>query len=395
MRTIAYFDCFSGISGDMILGALVDSGLPLLSLQKELARLKVSGYELSAEKTERHAISGTKVEVTLTSEQSPRHLGDILEIIRESTLSDIIKGKATKIFHRLAEAEARVHDTSPETVHFHEVGATDAVVDVLGAVIGLDLLHVDEVYASAPRLGSGFVRSEHGNIPVPAPATVELLKDVPTIRTGIQSELVTPTGAAIITTLATSFVEVPTFRTQAIGYGAGSRRLREIPNLLRVEIGQRHASWLLDRAVVIETNIDDMNPELYSYLQERLLGEGALDVYLTQVIMKKGRPGVLLSVLGEPQLAPRFADIIMKETTTLGLRLHMVDRWKTAREQLSIDTPFGPVRVKHAEIDGEHRYTAEFEDCRRIASERHIPLRSIYEEVHRALFGRPDLKDVE
>ena len=255
----------------------------------------------------------------------------------------------------------------------------------MGAIVGLERLDVREVYSSPLRLGSGWVQSQHGKIPVPAPATVELVRGVPTHRTRIESELVTPTGAAIITTLARSFDSVPTFITNTIGYGAGSRRLEEIPNLLRVEIGQRQDIFLQDRSVVIETNIDDMNPEVYSHLMEKFLREGAQDVYLSQVIMKKGRPGILLSILVRPDSVHRLSSLILKETTTLGLRIYPVERLKARRESVTITTKYGPLQVKVAEINGEKRFTPEYDDCRKVAIEKNIPLLQVYEDLRKEL----------
>lgn len=381
--SIAYFDCFSGISGDMILGALVDAGLSLDALATELSTLPLKGYKLSAHKTERHKISGTKVEVHLTEDEPTRHLNDILSIIDRSTIGDELKNKAKNVFRRLAVAEAKVHNSSPEKVHFHEVGATDAIVDVVGAVIGLELLGVKEVYASPLRLGSGFVQTDHGKIPVPAPATVELVRGIPTRRTRLESELVTPTGAAIITTLTRSFDTVPMMATEKVGYGAGSRMLQEIPNLLRVEIGQAQQLFLQDQSVIIETNIDDMNPEVYSHLVEKFLDEGAQDVYLSQVIMKKGRPGILLSVIVPPDSVHRMSSLILQETTTLGLRMHPVERLKAQRKSVHITTKYGPIQVKVAEFNGERRITPEYDDCRKIAIEKNIPLLHVYEEVRK------------
>lgn len=389
---IAYLDCFSGISGDMMLGALVDAGLPLEVLQTELSKLKLGGYELSAEKTQRHAISATKVNVTLTQDQPTRHLHDIVTIIEESGLSDTTKSKTNKIFKRLAEAEAKVHDSSPEKVHFHEVGMTDAIVDVVGAVIGLEHLGVQEIYASPLRIGTGFVKSQHGTLPVPAPATAELIQNIPTHRTRIESELVTPTGAAIITILAHSFHDLPLFTSEAVGYGAGSRELQEIPNLLRIEIGTRQVSLEEDQSVVIETNIDDMNPEIYSHLVEKLLAEGAQDVYLSQVIMKKSRPGIMLSVLVEPAQVNRMSILILQETTTLGLRIYTVKRLKAKRKTTHITTEYGPIQVKVAEINGQRRVTPEFDDCRRIAIEKNIPILKVYDIVNREVSSLLDLK---
>ncbi|UCE20497.1 MAG: nickel pincer cofactor biosynthesis protein LarC [Gemmatimonadota bacterium] len=392
---LAYFDCFSGISGDMILGALVYAGLSLEALRTALSKLPLEGYELSASRTERHGISATKVEVTLTKMEPARHLKEITDIIDESTVSHSSKEAAKRIFRRLAEAEAKIHNTTPEKVHFHEVGATDALVDVLGAVIGLESLGVHDVYASHIRLGSGYVRSEHGTIPVPAPATLELIRGVPSQRTSIRGELTTPTGAAIITTLAKSFDDVPLFVPEAIGYGAGTKKFDEIPNLLRIEIGRARESYVHDRSVVIETNIDDMNPEIYSYVIEKLLAEGAQDVTLSPIIMKKGRPGILLRVLVEPHALHHMSHHILQETTTLGLRISPVERLKAKRETIALETKYGRIRVKAAAFEGTRRFTPEYDDCRKAAMNHKIPILEIYEEVRKKLHDPTPSSDVQ
>ncbi|MFQ6093626.1 MAG: nickel pincer cofactor biosynthesis protein LarC, partial [bacterium] len=312
-----------------------------------------------------------------------RDLADIVEIIDESSISEPSKATSKRIFQRLAEAEAKVHNTSPDRVHFHEIGATDAIVDVVGAVVGLELLRVKQVYSSPLRFGTGFVEGVHGPLPVPAPATVELTRGVPVRATHIEAELVTPTGAAIITTLAESFDEVPPLKTESIGYGVGARQLKEIPNLLRVEIGESDEALLHDQSIIIETNIDDMNPEVYGYLTDRLFEEGAKDVYLTQVIMKKSRPGVLVSVLVDPSSVNRISSLIFKETTTLGLRIYPVQRQKLRRNTETIQTQYGQIRIKTTIIDGEKRCTPEYEDCLRIAQKKGVPILEVYEEVMR------------
>lgn len=376
--TIAYFDCFSGISGDMILGALIDVGLPLDTLRNALRGVPIEGYELQVERTERHHITGTKMRVRVSDDHSHRHLSDILRLMEGSSISESAKEKVTRIFHRLAEAEAQVHGTSIESVHFHEVGATDAIVDVVGAVVGLEHLRVDAVYASALRLGTGWAQSRHGRIPIPAPATLRLLEGVPVERTDIRAELVTPTGAAILTTLAKGFGPSPLFRAQAIGYGAGNRDLQEAPNLLRVQIGETEQTLEQDHSVLIETNIDDMTPEVYGYIVDQLLSEGAKDVYLTPVFMKKGRPGILLSVLVDDASVERIARAIFRQTTSLGVRISRVDRLKVKRRADVVQTAFGPIRVKVAEFEERPRITPEFDDCARIAAAQKVPILDVY-----------------
>lgn len=380
---IAYFDCFSGASGDMILGALVDAGLDLRALRGQLETLPVSEFSLSARREARHGIWGTRVEVLIGEPPRHRHLSDVLKVIRESGISDRAKERASRIFVRLAEAEAKVHGTSPEEVHFHEVGALDAIVDVVGAVVGLELLGVDEVWASPLRLGTGYVESAHGRLPIPSPATVELTRGVPVVRTGVPHELLTPTGAAILTTLASGLGKSLAFRAEYIGYGVGAGDFPELPNLLRVQIGKKEGDWKEDRTALVETNIDDMIPELYGHLMERLFAEGALDVYFTPVVMKKGRPGVLVSVLVPPERVGSIAEVLFRETTTLGLRVSYADRLKLHRREGTVRTPWGPVRVKVSQWGGKEWPSPEYEDCARIAREHNVPLREVYRVVQR------------
>ncbi len=375
---IAYFDCTAGISGDMILGALVDAGLPLETLRKELDKLGLHEFELRAQKVEKHGISGTKVDVIAEEGHVHRHLKDVLNIINNSSVSDRAKKKAGDIFRRLAEAEAQVHGVSIEQVHFHEVGAVDAIVDVVGAVIGLDLLGIEAIYASTLRFGSGTTRGAHGAMPIPVPAVVALCKGLPARRTDIPFELVTPTGAAILTTLATSIGQPMTLRTETVGYGAGSRNLDQVPNLLRIEVGEQVTDLETDAPTLIETNIDDMNPEVYGYLVDRLLAEGARDAYLTPIIMKKGRPGIQLSVLADPDRVSPLTDLVLRETTTLGVRFSRVTRQMLPRTQETVETAYGPIRVKIADPDGLHRAKPEYEDCARLAREKNIPLLDNY-----------------
>ena len=375
---IAYFDCFSGISGDMILGALIDAGLDFSALKDALAKLRVPGFELERKKVERHHIVGTKLEVITGHEHAHRGLTDIIAILDGSDISVSAKTKAKSIFTRLAEAEAKVHGTTPDEIHFHEVGAIDAIVDIVGAVIGIELLGVEQVFASTLRLGTGVTQAAHGVIPIPAPATVELIKNVPVARTDIPAELVTPTGAAIITTLASGFGSAPVFQPEAVGYGAGGRDLSEVPNLLRVCIGERRASFEEDHSIIIETNIDDMTPEIYGYIVDKLLEVGAKDAYLTPVIMKKARPGIVLTVLTDHLSLDRTVRTIFEETTTLGVRIYNVDRKKVARSAGDVQTRYGTVRTKIAEFEGKRRETPEYDDCVTLAREHGVPLLDVY-----------------
>ncbi len=381
---IAYFDCFSGISGDMILGALVDAGLQVKALRQELAKLSLPGWELRAQRTERGGISATQVEVAVAHQEGERGLSEILEILARSQIDAQVLNKAKGIFSRLAEAEAKIHGIQPQEVHFHEVGAMDAIVDVVGSVIGLKLLGIHRVYSSALRVGSGFLHCRHGNLPVPAPATLELLRDVPIVISDMEGELVTPTGAAIITELAESFHHRPSLGLERIGYGAGKRDLEQVPNVLRILIGQTEGEVENDQVMVLETNLDDMSPELCGPLLEVLLREGALDAYLTPVIMKKGRPAVVLTVLASEEKRSALADMIFRHTTTLGLRTHLVYRDKLPREIQRVETRWGSVQVKVARIEGRKRMAPEFEDCLRLAREQGVPLWEVYQEVRKS-----------
>jgi uncharacterized protein (TIGR00299 family) protein len=385
---IAYFDCFSGISGNMVLGALVDAGLEMKDLRQELAKLGISGYEIEARKVLKRYIAGTLVGVKTQEEGVERHLGDILGIIEGSDLSGEIKETCGSIFTRLAEAEAKVHGLDVEDIHFHEVGGLDAIVDVVGSVVGLDLLGVEEVYSSPLHLGTGFVKCAHGKLPVPAPATLKLVKGVPTYGRDIEAELTTPTGAAIITTLAKGFGRAPLMAVEAIGYGAGHRDL-PIPNLLRISIGEATEAgdqgYEEDVVTVVEANIDDMNPELYEHVVERLFDRGALDVFLTPIQMKKGRPAVKLSAIVREADLSGVLNALFDETTTLGARLYDARRKKLSRESALVETRYGKVGVKVGKVgDVIKNISPEYEDCRRIASQLDIPLKEIYDEAKRA-----------
>jgi uncharacterized protein (TIGR00299 family) protein len=382
---IAYFDCFSGVSGDMILGALVDAGLEVSELEAELSQLPVRGFRLQAEKTTRCGIPGTKLSVITEEHRTERHLPDINEIIDRSALSDDIKDSSRKIFAELAGVEAAIHQKSVDEVHFHEISGLDSIVDVVGSLVGLKKLGLGAVYASRIHVGTGFVECRHGTLPVPAPATLELLKGVPVYSKGIESELATPTGVAILKCVAKGFGPMPEMTVDRIGYGAGSREL-EIPNLLRICIGEacqdRYAG---DEVLLLETNIDDMNPEFFGHVSERLLTQGALDVFMTPIYMKKNRPATLLSVLTAKEKLDGVLSTVFSETTTLGVRIHSVDRRVLARETISVKTTFGDVRVKVGRIGGEVKTMApEYEDCREIAARQGVPLKDVYEAAKAA-----------
>ncbi|MFY9583381.1 MAG: nickel pincer cofactor biosynthesis protein LarC [Candidatus Acidiferrales bacterium] len=383
---IAYFDCFSGISGDMVLGALVHAGCPLASLEAELRRLPLTGWKISAAKVRRGAVMATRVEVETTEHHHHRSLETILQLIDQASLASRVADRARRIFCRLGEAEARVHDVPIENVHFHEVGAVDAIVDIVGACIGFELLGVEEFSCSALNLGEGRVETQHGTLPVPAPATAELLRGAPAYSTGIQRELVTPTGAAIASTLASGFGALPPMTVAAIGYGAGAAELPEQPNVLRLFVGESVAQgagepWD-DAIVVLEANLDDMNPQIYGYFVERALQAGALDVFATAVQMKKNRPGQLVTLLCEPAAVDRLTDLIFRETTTIGVRSYTARRRTLQRESIPVETPLGRIRMKVSRLNGHVLNVApEYEDCQRVAAEHGVPLKQVLAEA--------------
>ena len=379
---IAYFDCFSGISGDMVLGALVDAGTELGRLEEELHRLPVSGWKISAEKVKRRALFATHVQVETHEHHPHRSLSEILKMIEEAGLAPRAAERASRIFQRLGDAEAKVHQIPVEKVHFHEVGAVDSIVDIVGSAIGFELLDIDRFACSSLDVGGGRVRTEHGILPVPAPATAELLRGVPSYSSGIERELVTPTGAAIATTLATQFAQIPPMRVRAIGYGAGSTDLAEQPNVLRLFVGDavdQEAVGRWDELItVIEANLDDMSPQIYGYFAERALEAGALDVFSTPVQMKKNRPGMLVTLLAKPADASRLIALLFEETTTIGVRTYEVHRRTLERETVPVKTPFGEIRVKVSRLNGTVLNAApEYEDCRRIAAQMGVPLKKV------------------
>jgi uncharacterized protein (TIGR00299 family) protein len=383
---IAYFDCFSGISGDMVLGALVDAGCDLARLETELRRLAVTGWKISAQNVRRGALAATQVRVETTEHHHHRSLQTILELIAKSGFPPRVAERASRIFRRLGEAEARIHNVPIEKVHFHEVGAVDAIVDIVGACVGFELMGVDEFACSALNLGSGRVETAHGALPVPAPATAELLRGAPSYSTGISCELATPTGAAIASTLCAQFGPLPPMTVAAIGYGAGSADLSEQPNVLRLFLGEaaaREAGERPDESIaVIEANVDDMNPQIYGYFVERALAAGALDVFATPVQMKKNRPGQLLTVLCEPGAVDRLTELIFRETTTIGVRFYPARRRILERESVPVETPLGVIRIKVARLNGHVLNAApEYDDCQRIAAEKNVPLKRVLAEA--------------
>ena len=377
---IAYFDCFSGASGDMILGALLDAGLSLDDLRADLEGLAVEGYQLNATRIKKQGFAATQVDVQLDQDvsQAHRHLHDILELIDKSRLDTNVKAQATRIFRRLGEAEAKVHDTSIEKVHFHEVGAVDAIVDIVGTCIGLAHLNIDRVVCSPIPTGGGTVTCAHGVLPVPAPATAALLEGVPLASCDEQAELITPTGAAILTTLAESFGPIPPMVWGRAGYGAGSRDGITRPNLLRVVLGESLSSESADCVTVLEANLDDAPAEWIGFAVERLLAAGALDAYCVPITMKKSRPGVLLTVLCEPGRVAEMEGIVFAETTTLGIRRYTAQRSTLQRRFETVETAYGPVVMKIASRGGEDVTVApEYEDCRRAAEAHGVALRKV------------------
>lgn len=449
---IAYLECFSGVSGDMFLGALVDAGVPPRLLEETVAALGL-GARLEISRVVRSGISATKVDVWVDGEKDlpreqywakqdaarapapakskhehghhhhhdhdhdhahghvakhehsqagapaphthgpARGLSEIREIISEAAISESSKATAIAIFQVLGAAEAKIHNTSIEKVHFHEVGAVDAMVDIVCASVGAETLGVDELICSPLNVGGGTIECAHGIFPVPAPATVELLKDAPVYSTGVQAELVTPTGAAIVKTLAKRFTAFPEMKIERSGYGAGSREFSGLPNVVRLTLGEAASSSLAAKTAsetitVLEANLDDLNPQVFGYVMDRLLEEGALDAFGMPVQMKKNRPGMLLTVLCKTEDASKLTQLIFTETTTLGVRRRDEMRQTLARRWENVSTQWGEVRIKIASMNGTvTNYAPEYEDCRRIAAEHHVPLKTVLQEATRAYIG--------
>ena len=378
---IAYFDCFSGISGDMCLGALVDAGVPLDILERELKRIPIGDYKLTSVKVRRSGISATKVDVVIDKNHvGERKWNDIQRLVLESSLSPTIKKKGLSVFRSLFEAEAKVHGEPVNKIHLHELGAVDCIIDIFGTLIALEILGIEEINASAIDLGSGTIRSSHGTLPVPAPATAELLRGVPVYSAGDSFEKTTPTGAALIRFLAKGYGDMPAFVSQTTGMGAGGKDPASMPNVLRILIGEPIGLRTQDSVMVIETNIDDMNPQIYEYVSERLFYAGALDVFLTQIMMKKMRPAVKLSVLCNRKEMKDLVDIILSETTSIGVRYHETSRIILKRRVERVETDYGKVRVKFSGTGKRHMtVTPEYEDCREIALKKGIPLSAVIE----------------
>lgn len=384
---LAYFDCFSGISGDMTLGALVDAGCELEHLREGLRGLEVGGWELEAEKVWKNGVAATYAKVKAEDQQKHRPLSTIQQILQNSQLAKPVRERASAIFQRLGEAEARIHNVPLEKIHFHEVGAVDAIVDIVGACIGFERLGIEKFACSPLNVGGGTVIMAHGLLPVPAPATANLLMGKPTYSNGVQKELVTPTGAAIVATMCDMFGPQPPMNVSAIGYGAGTAELEGQPNVLRILIGEaeeKTVAGFSEEIAVIEANLDDMNPQIYGYFLEKALGAGALDVYSTPVQMKKNRPGTLLTVLCKPQDTNSLMELIFAETTTFGARTYRAQRRVLPREWVKVATSFGDVRMKVSRVNGRILHIApEYEDCRKLAAEKNVPLQQVMDEARR------------
>ncbi len=382
---VAYFDCFSGAAGDMILAALLDAGANFDQLSVSISRLRLSGYRLSAEKIKKQGIAATYFSVSMEdAPQTHRHLRHVVEILNGTEISPITRDRAIRIFTRLAQAEAMVHGTTIEKVHFHEVGAVDAIIDVVGACIALDMLGIERVVCSPIPVGNGTIRCDHGVMPVPAPATAELLKNVPIAPCDEIGELITPTGAAILTTLASEFGPMPAMTTTAIGYGAGTRDGKTRPNVLRVIIGNAESTGPgeVEHVIILETNLDDATPQMVAYCSARLLAEGALDTWTQPIQMKKQRSGVMLSVLCRAMDAAVMERIIFSETPTLGIRRRAVERKTLVRSIESLVTRFGEIRMKIGQFEGSITATPEYEDCRAAAIKHGVALREVIAEAN-------------
>lgn len=387
---VLYLDCFAGIAGDMLLGSLLDAGADLRMVEKGIAGLAIDGYTFETGKGSSHGIAATYVRIRDSDEQPHRHLQDILDLIEGGKLPDRVKKKGREVFKRLAEAEAKVHGTTPEHIHFHEVGAIDSICDIVGSLIALDNLNVEQVICSPLPLTSGTIRCAHGLMPVPAPATLELIKGVPTRRLEIEGELVTPTGAVLATTLAHSFSSFPAMTVEQVGYGMGTRDYG-FPNVLRAIIGETDVPsggleelGSPDEVVVMEASIDDLNPEIYPHLVQKLLEAGALDAFLTPIIMKGGRPGILLTVLAQRGDWDDAARVIFREASTLGLRLRCDSRRVLPREIIAVNTPFGEIAVKIGRGTGGGvpvQVAPEYRDCCAAAERFQVPLKTVFNEA--------------
>jgi len=389
--SVAYFDCFAGAGGDMIVGSLLDAGAELSSIEKELSRLHTPGYTLRSERVQRRGLTGTKFTVEIEAQSPPpeRKFSDIQDMIARSQLAPRVASRASRIFTKLAESEAQVHGTALQEVHFHEVGAIDSIVDIVGACVGLELLGVDQMYCSAIPVGSGTLECLHGTLPVPAPATARLLVGAKVTPAGVAGEVTTPTAAAVLTSLTEGYGSIPSMNVTSVGYGAGSRDTSEIPNLLRVFIGELEAPGTADTVVELSANIDDCTGEVLGATIEKLLSAGSRDAWVVPIVMKRSRPGYLLSALCSESNVDRIEQIIFEETTTFGIRHRRVERSKLAREHLTVETPYGPIRIKIGR-HGQREATSspEFADCEAAASAHSVPIKEVMSAAQAAYRNR-------
>ncbi len=386
MNTIAYLDCFSGISGDMTLGALVDLGVPVKWLVEQLEALPLNGFHIEVESVQKNGIGAKNVFVTALENHKDRNYRSISALIENSKLPEMVKKKSLDVFDRIAVAEGKIHGCSKDDVHFHEVGGIDAIIDIIGSMLGFHYLNIDKVICSKLPMGKGFVNCMHGSLPLPAPATLEILKGFPIYGVNIDQEIVTPTGAGIATVVADAFGEFPDMVIEKTGYGSGKHDIDDRPNLIRIIVGKakNQAHIMAETMEVVETVIDDMNPEIFGYLMETLFDHGALDVNYQPVFMKKNRPGTKVEVVCRPQDRPDMIQQILSETTTTGVRYHKTKRTILKREKGSIDTEFGSIRAKKVTLyDGQLKIIPEYEECRRIAIERKMPIIHVYDAISR------------
>ena len=384
LSKIAYADCFSGISGDMFLGALVDAGLAVDYLEAELAKLNLQGFAVQCTRVRHNNLRATRVMIDSAETAKARNWKEIRALIEQSGLENTVREKSLRAFKCLAEAEATVHGCPEEDVHFHEIGGLDAIIDIVGTAVGIEYFGIDRIIASPLPMPRGWVRCDHGMLPLPAPAVCEILKDVPVYGTGIDMELVTPTGAALIRTLCCGFGNLPAMRINRTGYGAGTHKLPDdYPNLFRIIIGEERKAEEIQHVEIVETNLDDWSPEGYPHLCEQLFSAGALDVTLTPVQMKKGRPGFHISIIADPARAWEIKNLLLAETTAIGLRFRQERRMTLPREAGTVNTPWGPVMAKRVETPAGIALYPEYEDCRRVALGFNVPLKDVYTAVNR------------
>ncbi len=394
---LAYLDCSSGISGDMFLAALIDAGVPGDRLFGELKKLPLGFYEFKRTRAVRSSLVGTRIDIRVPGEQPHRHLSDIRALIEKAALPERATKNALKIFSSLAEVEAKLHNTTPDQIHFHEVGAVDAILDIVGVCLGIELLGITDLICSPLNVGGGRVNAAHGMLPIPAPATTELLKGVPVYSTGVEGELVTPTGAALVTGLASEFGPLPAMKIESIGYGAGAKDFPGHPNIARLFVGERTEIIAGTKGLpgdeivsVIEANLDDMNPQIYGYLQEQALAAGALDVRCTSTQMTKNRPGLTISIICEPAKSDALSQLLFEQTTTIGVRIYEARRKVLERAHVTVETSYGPIRIKEARNAGKlMNATPEFDDCQKLATEKSVPLKEVMAAAESAYYKKP------